>query len=315
MLKDFTSKRAYDLVFTPHITPEEVNRYNILGKPLYYDAFIGYLEADSREEWLSDYPYEVSPPTDNNPFFSHYFKWSQAEKISSEFGKTWQPFGGAGFFVVLVLLILSLIIANLLILLPIILTQIRANKNSNLKKSQNSLRWAAFFYFGCIGLGYLLIEIPLIQQFILYLGHPAYSMATVLFSILLFSGIGSQNSHKIPHRTALISLIFVAIFTSIILPQIFVLTLGLPLIGRIGLSVFSLAPLGFLMGIPFPKGIARLRKSDPSLITWVWGINGAASVVSSILAVLLALSFGFTFVVIIGVLSYTGAFLSQEKLR
>jgi hypothetical protein len=315
LIKDFSKNRAYDQVFSPGLTFEEVNRFSILKEPLYYNAFVGFLEADSRKDWLSDYPYEVSPPTDDKPFFNHYFKWTQTKDITAEFGKTWQPFGGAGFFVVLVLLFLSLVMAILIILLPVIIIQTKNKGASIHKKEQQPIRWAAFFYFGCIGLGFLLLEIPLIQQFILYLGNPAYSMATILFSILLFSGIGSQNSDKLSHRTALVLLILVGALSPIVIPRIFNLALGLPLAGRLSLSVFLIAPLGFLLGIPFPKGVARLRSIDTSLIPWVWGINGAASVVSSILAVLLALSFGLQSVLMIGVLFYLGALLSQERLH
>ena len=66
----------------------------------------------------------------------------------------------------------------------------------------------------------------------------------------------------------------------------------------------SLAPLGVLMGIPFPKGIVWLERSSPNLIPWAWGVNGAVSVVASVLAALVALSAGFTVVLVAGVICY-----------
>jgi hypothetical protein len=314
LIKQFARERAFDLVIAPGITPEDVNQFNILNAPLYFNAFKGYLNAENRKEWVEEYPFDVSPSTDDRPFFNHYFKWSQFEQIAVEFGKVWQPFGGAGFFVILILFTMSLFLAIVIILIPILFSQFFLREGRNLLQIPKTTRRAAFFYFGCIGLGYLLIEIPLIQKFILFLGQPAYSFATVVFTILLFSGIGSQNSHKVSDRKAIICLIIGTYLTILVLPLIIKLTLGFSLVWRLILSVAIIAPIGFLMGIPFPKGITQIRKEASSLIPWVWGINGAISVVSSILAVLLTLSFGFWWVFILGVSAYAGAFFAQKSL-
>jgi hypothetical protein len=315
LIKNFVRERAFDLVIAPKITFDDVNQFSILNEPLFFNAFKGYLEAGSREEWMNEYPFEVSPLTDDKPFFSHYFKWSQFERIAIEFGKTWQPFGGAGFFIVLILFAISLLLAISIILLPILVSQLFSRNRGNSNTISSSTKRSAFTYFGCIGLGYLLIEIPLIQKFILFLGHPAYSFSITLFAILLFSGIGSQYSHKLSHRNALISVILVTLLTLFFLPTIFKITLGLSFGWRLILSIVIIAPVGFFMGMPFPKGITQLSNIASNLIPWVWGINGATSVVSSILAVLLALSFGFKWVLILGITAYGGALLSQKVIE
>jgi hypothetical protein len=314
LIKEFSRERAFDLVIAPGITLEDVNQFSILNEPLYFNAFQGYLTADSREEWLEEYPFEISPTTDDNPFFNHYFKWSQFNEIAIEFGKVWQPFGGAGFFVILILFVISLVLAILIILLPMFISHLFVREGMSLRNIPKSTRRTAFFYFGCIGLGYLLIEIPLIQKFILYLGQPAYSFATILFTVLLCSGIGSQNSHKISHRKSIIFLIVVTFLTLLVLPFVFKMTIGFALEWRLIISVAIISPIGFLMGIPFPKGIAQIRNGTSSLIAWVWGINGAASVISSILAVLLAMSFGFKWVLIMGIAEYSCALFSQKEM-
>jgi SAM-dependent methyltransferase len=315
LIKQFARGRAFDIVFAPGIGIKEVNQFSILNEPLYFNAFQGYLSADSREEWLAEYPFEVSPPTDDRPFFNHFFKWSQFENIAIEFGKVWQPFGGAGFFVILVLFIMSLFLAVVVILVPLFVSRFFDREGNSFRSIPRSAKLAAFLYFGCIGLGYLMIEIPLIQKFILYLGNPAYSFATVLFSILLFSGIGSQNSHKISYEKAIIFLVGVTFVTLLVLPMIFKYTIGFSLIARIILSVVIIAPMGFFMGIPFPKGIEMIGNHELNLIPWVWGINGASSVVASILAVLMALSVGFIWVFVLGIAAYSGAFFSQRGLE
>ncbi|MBU4225014.1 MAG: hypothetical protein KKC71_04255 [Chloroflexi bacterium] len=326
-IRSFTAERAFDLTFAPDIRPEETNRYNILPESSYYRAYTALLDASPRAAFYAAYPYDVTPPTDDHPFFGHYFKWSQAGQIWAELGQTWQPFGGAGYFVILALLALSILLAGALILLPV---AIRAHPSpSQLHPSPFIL--PPLLYFTFIGLAFMLVEIPLIQRFILYLGHPAYAMSAVIFSLLLFSAMGSRLSHRIPLRLALPILIILLVITPFLLPYIFTLTLGLPFLLRLALTALILAPLGFLMGIPFPAGIRQIamepsvighplatlpglaaragRASQPSAIPWLWAVNGAASVVASVLAALLALTFGFSWVLRIGALCYASAWL------
>ena len=164
-------------------------------------------------------------------------------------------------------------------------------------------------YFGLLGLGFMLVEIPLMQRFILFLGHPAYAMTTVLFAILLFSGVGSAISHRFSTRRALILLMGLTLLYRVGLSTLFALTMALPLISRMIITVLTLAPAGVLMGIPFPQGLRRLEALAPQHIPWAWGVNGALSVVASVLAALLALSAGFDVVLITGALCYLGAWI------
>ena len=313
-IRAFASERAFDLVYAPDIRPEETNRYNILPESIYYQTFSELLRTKPRQAFYDSYPFDVRSPTDNHPFFGHYFKWSQAEQVLAELGHTWQPFGGAGYFVILALLALAMLLAGVIILLPLAVRW-------PVKETQK--RWKItiirpLLYFGFIGLAFLLVEIPLLQRFILYLGNPAYALTAVLFSILLFSAIGSQLSNRISHRVALLVLVLIILITPFGLPYIFSLTLGLSLLSRLLLTVIILAPIGFLMGIPFPAGIQWLQTLHTNeevvavqhQIPWVWATNGAASVVSSVLAALLALTFGFNWVLWLGALCYAGALLT-----
>jgi len=159
-------------------------------------------------------------------------------------------------------------------------------------------------YFALLGLGFLFIEIPLVQRFILFVGKPTYALATVLFGLLMFSGLGSLISRQAPWNVTLIALALLALVYPVLLHGMFRLALGLPLALRFILGVASLAPLGILMGLPFPKGIAWLERSTPALIPWAWGVNGAVSVLASVLAALVALSAGFTVVLVAGALCY-----------
>jgi hypothetical protein len=146
----------------------------------------------------------------------------------------------------------------------------------------------------------------------LFLGRPAYALTAVLFSLLLFSGLGSQWSARMPHRIALALLVVAVAATTAALPRLFALTLHFPLWLRLAETTLVLAPLGLLIGMPFPLGIRWLSENQANAeegIAWAWAVNGAASVVSAVLAALLSLSFGFSAVLMIGTLCYAGAWL------
>jgi hypothetical protein len=212
------------------------------------------------------------------------------------------------------LLALATILAGAIILLPL-----TVHSQSDGRNTQHGISiFLPLVYFGLIGLAFLLVEIPLLQRFILYLGNPAYALTAVLFSILFFSAFGSRLSARVPHRAALIALVLIVLLTPYAIPFLFSLTLGLPFFARLLFTLLILAPIGFLMGIPFPAGIRWLQslpsnKQAPgeyALIPWAWATNGAASVVASVLAALLALTFGFNWVLCIGALCYAGALLT-----
>jgi hypothetical protein len=277
-----------------------VNQYNIMQQPVYYRTCTELLEAENRVTWYRAYPFDVEPPTDDHPFFGHFFKWGQAPEVLAMAGHTWQPFGGAGYFALLALLALAVFTAGVLILLPLSVRRRRRMK----QERQTGIMLG---YFALLGLGYLSVEIPLLQRFILFLGYPAYALATVLFALLLFSGLGSLLSRRVPLRLVLILLPVLVAGYALGLPLLFEVTLAAPLMARLIVAVIALAPPGLLMGMPFPAGLALLERRAPTLVAWAWGINGATSVVASILAALLALSFGFSTVLTVGAICYIGA--------
>jgi hypothetical protein len=324
-IREFTASRAFDLTYAPDIQPAETNRYNILPESSYYQTYLSLLETEPRQAFYEAYAYDVRPPTDDHPFYAHYFKWSQTPQILAQFGQAWLPFGGGGYLVVLALLILAVLMAGLLIWLPVLLWK-RAQRKAPSTPSPFLLR--NLLYFGLLGLAFLFIEIPLLQRFILYLGSPAYAVTAVLFALLLSSALGSRLSDRLRSRAflpvALSALVLLALLMPLLLTRLFAWTLGLPLVARLGVTVLALAPLGFLMGIPFPGGLRLLTRQpaadiEPQAtadtaprgdIPWIWAVNGAASVIAPILAAMLALTFGFSAVLRIGALCYAAALLT-----
>ena len=302
--REFSSAKAFDLVFAPNLAEAELNRFNVLPEPVYHQTFTRFLTANPRRDFYQDYPYDVAPPTDNHPFFSHYFKWSQMGEILRTLGITWQPFGGAGYLVILTIFGLALLLSGVLILLPVAFFKPGGSQTGNKRIP---------LYFGLIGFGFMLVEMPLIQRFILFLDQPAYALTAILFCILLFSGLGSRyGSRKMSLTQALIALTGLLVVYSLVLPRLLYAALGSDLLLRVLITVLLIAPLGFLMGIPFPTGLAWMRQGLAGeeesttnwMVAWIWAVNGASSVLASILASLLALSFGLTAAFAIGMLCY-----------
>ena len=179
-----------------------------------------------------------------------------------------------------------------------------------------------FIYFLALGLGFMFIEIILIEKFILFLGHPSYSLSVILFSVLLFSGMGSWVSEKFPSDKAgmkkslvfILSTLICALFLyTLYLNPFMKAFLGSELFARVLLSALIIAPLAFLMGMPFPLGIKLTGLYDKEVIPISFAINGVFSVFGSILSMVLALCFGFQSVLLLSAFIYLAALLSVLK--
>jgi predicted membrane-bound spermidine synthase len=174
------------------------------------------------------------------------------------------------------------------------------------------------FLFALIGIGFMLIEISLIQRFILYLGQPVLSMAVLLFSLLVGAGLGSLYSDRLVHldilkgiATAAIAISVLSIVYIFLIPTVFNQLLGLALALRLLVMVVMLVPLGFLMGFPFPLGIRALKEAEMDrYIPWMWGINGVGSVLGSAFTIVIAISLGFAQALLLGAICYLFVFIA-----
>jgi len=307
-VKNFCDRLGFDVVFFPGIAQTDLNRYNVLPREVYNEAFTSILSPSERESYLAEYSYDISPPSDDRPFFFHFFKWSQVPNIWRTLGKTWQPFGGAGYLIVTALLLAAVLASALLILLPLYLR--RRGQGGQSRTIAPGVRWQLFVYFLVLGLGFLFIEIPLMQKFILFLDQPTYAFAVVLFTIFVFSGLGSLLSARLNRvlPQVILALCVLAFLYPVFLPHLFEALLGQSLFIRLLVTMVTLAPLSFLMGVPFPSGIRILAKLSPDSVPWAWGINGCASVVGSVLSLMIALAVGFSWVLVAaGIIYLAGA--------
>jgi hypothetical protein len=165
-------------------------------------------------------------------------------------------------------------------------------------------------YFACLGYGFMMIEVPLLQRFVLFLGYPVYSLTVVLFALLLSSGIGSLLSARFTAdpRAALARVLVTIIVVSgayvYIVPATVHTLLGMPIALRMAVTVALLIPLGLVLGMAYPLGIALLREGREQLVPWAWALNGALSVVASVWAIFLGSRIGFTAALLTGVAAY-----------
>ena len=306
-VRRFAERLQHDLVYHPGIASSDLNRFSVHPTPAYHDTVKAILDSGTKEALYAGYGHDISPVSDDRPFYFHLFRWSQTPEILRNLGRTFQPFGGAGFLIMLGSLVVAVVAAGVFILFPLLFRRDVSNGGGSHVSAVGRL-WP-FVYFAGLGLGFLWVEIPLLQRFILYLDQPTYAFATVLFGVLVWSGVGSLASDRL--RVSMAVAVSVVGALSVLyaygLPLVFDATLGLPLVGRLALSVALLAPLGVAMGVPFPRAVRMLGGQAPALVPWAWAVNGSTSVVSAILATVLALSFGFTSVMLGGATAYLAA--------
>jgi hypothetical protein len=289
VVRSYLETNGFDPIVMPGLRPEELNRFNRISTDDYHTLYTSLL--DDLTGTIARYDFDLEPPTDDRPFFFHFFRWQQTPQVVERIGRAWQPFGGSGYLVLLALGGLMLALAIPFAFLPLALVRRRASGSFPLARTP-TLR--PLLYFACLGAGYLLVEIPLIQRLTLLLDRPAPALAAVLFSLLLASGLGSLLSPKIPLRVALAALVACIVLTALVLPLVTTAALPLPFALRLVCAAALIAPAGFLMGVPFAAGLRRLERYQPGLIPWAWAVNGSISGLSGVLAALVALDWGQT---------------------
>ena len=321
-VRDFSISRSFDLAWLPGIKQDEVNQFQLLQEPVFYLAAQSLLKG-SGDDFIKQYKYDIQPATDNRPYFNNYFKWSSLKEFLSLPGQAGISMIGVGYPTLLVTLVQASVAAFVLILLPLLFVQVGKNKAD--KKQAAGRRKNIIIYFLAIGLAFLFIEIAFIQKFTLILSQPLYAVAVALCAFLIFSGLGSlyvqrrmktASTSIIPAllRRSVMMIGLIIVIYIVLLPLISSTIMALPETARI-ISAFVLAaPLAFFMGMPFPLGMATLQQTSPNLIPWAWGINGCASVLSAILAVLLAIEIGFNGVMLCAVVLYLIAWLSNTRI-
>jgi len=295
-LRSFCEDRSFDRFWHPGIVPSETNQAHMLPQPFYAEAASSLLST-GRESFVREYPFRLDPATDDRPYFFHFFRWSTLTSLVRELGLEWIPFVEWGYLILIAVIFQAGIASVGLLLVPLVITP-RMRTHLPISRVQVA------GYFGCLGLGYLFVEVSLIQKFTLFLSHPVLSATTVIASMLVFSGLGSLLLGKVKLSAITVGIASLGALHAFLLPRIFDVLFGLSDPARTGLSIVLIAPLAFLMGAPFPRGLELVRTKSAPLAPWAWGVNGFASVLGPPLATLIAMSFGFRAVVLTAAFFY-----------
>jgi predicted membrane-bound spermidine synthase len=292
------------------------NNFDILYSPLSRPAndFSRLIEAsDPAPVWRS-LEGEVEPTWDNSPFFFNTVRIRNLPKLLGSSGEWYKT--NLGTLVLLLLLGLTALLTLVFIVGPLLLVRRRLRHRSTAATVRTLL------LFACLGVGFILIEIAMIQKCILFLGYPVYSLTVVLFSLLSFSGLGSLMSGRFreANLSATLNKLLALVAVVVLLYVVALTPLFYPLAHwtrpyRIALTVITLAPLGLVMGMPMPTAIRIAARTAPDLVPWGWGINGAASVLGSIAALVIAILTGFNQVFLVGAGFYLLAVLFGPPLQ
>lgn len=267
--------------------------------------------AADRQQFYERYRQDVTPTTDDRPFFFHTTKL--ADQFGVAFGRS--MLFGNGLSALLTLMGISGGLVFLFVLVPLVAAG-----------GYRTPRWLpTLAYFGALGAGFMLVEVAILQRFVLLLGHPVYSLTVTLFSLLLGTGLGAAWSRRVGDarlvRAGLLATVVIALLAlswmRLMGP---VLDWAMPLSrpARILVAVGALLPVGFILGIPMPTGLRLLGRRSPQMVPWAWGMNGAFSVVGATLAIFVAMNWGFQFTLAAAsgiYLSATLALYAAEPLR
>jgi len=269
------------------------------------NPFSALIASNDPYAFAERYAYNVAPVTDDSPFFFFTVKMPLMLRHSSLLHRAEDWKINLGVAVLFMLLAISILSVLAFLVVPLAIG----------KRPQ--VRPVRLFYFVAVGLGYILVEISFIQRFVLFLGHPTYALTVVVFLLLLASGMGSLASRGWLTQTQQVRLPLIAIVCALVL-YVFVLPgllnalVGMPFAAKLLVSAALLVPLGFAMGMPFPIGLRALAslpgvpngEKQQNGVEWAWAMNAGASVLGSVLAIVIAIQWGLNVTLACGAMAY-----------
>jgi MFS family permease len=278
------------------------------------NQFYDLLHSPNPSDYERNYTFDITPVSDNRPFFFYTVQprdlWDFLKNASRE---TADYKINKAVPLLFALLGISLVATALILVAPPLVLGTRLPRQPGVR--------AFLPYFLLIGAGYILIEVSLIQKFVLFLGHPTRALTVVIFSMLVASGLGSAASRKILGKDegrlikALGGVALLAALLALVLSSLLTMLVWLPLPVKVVLSIALIAPLAFVMGMPFPTALARLEEWHAPSVRWAWSLNAASSVMGSVGALACAIYFGLLQTLIIGGLFYLAALAVVARVR
>ena len=250
-----------------------------------YQLFLALEDRAPQNRFIAEYPFDIRPATDERPFFfRHSFWWHLfAPTQASQTGVPVMELA------LVCLFVLALVAALLCVVLPL---RLLARQGLHVP---NTGRLAV--YFGGLGLGYLMVEMALLQKFGLFLGHPNRALSVVLAALLIASGVGALGSSALMARLGSLRWISYALCGVVLLEYLVLFPrLGAwiewPLATRIGVASLAIFPIGALLGTFFPWALGQLKDAAVPFVPWAWGLNGIASVIAPIVSIGVSMTWG-----------------------
>ncbi|HEY7290488.1 MAG TPA: hypothetical protein VH583_11700 [Vicinamibacterales bacterium] len=257
------------------------------------------VNAADRERFYEDYAWDIRPTTDDRPFFFHTTKLKNQFDVA--FGRS--MLFGNGLSALMTLLGISVCLIALFVIGPLVVA------SRGISRTPGWFNW--LMYFGALGAGFMLVEVSVLQRFVLLLGHPVYSLTVTLFSLLLGTGLGAAWSRRFEERTlrqsamrALVAVAVVALAVTVVVTPLVAWAIPFPRPFRMAVAIAALVPIGLLLGIPMPTGLRMLSGRAPDLVAWAWGLNGALSVLGATLAIFVAMNWGFGVTLVVASVTY-----------
>jgi hypothetical protein len=293
-------------VHFPGLRANEANRHHRLLRD---DGRAGMqaLLSPAASRYLHAYKSDIAPASDDRPYFGNFFKWATLPELWRLRRQGGAVLLDSGYLLLVAALVQALPLALVLVLLPLLALP-------RVATAIPLVRWRAAAFFVCLGLAFLFVEIACLSRLSLLIGHPLLAVGVGLSGFLLFAGAGSVHAqHCLARSQAPIPRLVARAVLAIALALAWHFAsswLGLQLgagwspLARAGLGVLSIAPLAYAMGWPFPLGLTRLARAAPSFVPWAWGLNGCASVLAAIAALLLALQIGLALTLLLALALY-----------
>jgi spermidine synthase len=288
----FCDRRSFDVDYYAGIKEERANLYDVEAEAYSFKGATSLAGLES-ERFLRTYLFDVSPTTEDRPYFSHFFRWDKAWGLLRQLRREFLPFVEIGYVLVIATLAQAAIASGVLILLPLL----------GLRRSGQRIKsdWSAqavlgtLLYFSSIGFAFMFLEMALLPKYTLLLAHPIYSTAVVLGAVLVFAGCGSLSVRRLENTALWVAVACICAWVlihSLAEQRVFAWALGSPFGARLLLTVVMVGTLSFFLGWLFPIGLAETSGRFPSLVPWAWGINGCASVMGAVLGKLISMSVG-----------------------
>ncbi len=297
-LEEFVQRTGHGTLYVP-------------GRTLDGNIVERFVRLDDKQGFIDSFPRNISPTTDDLPYFFNFTRWDtpteEAQKLLAEATEVSQGnplflWGQLGF---------STIVAVLRIVVPRLFRR---------RTARTAHAGRFLVYFTGIGVGFIFVEIALIQKLTLLLGQPLYSIVVTLFSILVFTGVGSflsgwwlaggvVRARLVPAGIA-VATVAIVLFGDRIVDA----CIAEELPTRALVAAGMIAPLAVLLGMPFAHGVGLLTRLSPGFVPWAWAVNGSATVVGSVLTVIVSMNVGFRAVLLIAVVVYAVAFWAVDRL-